>query len=95
MGMLLYMMEQQSKEKAKGVAKKATPAPFSQSKPEKKERQETPVAEAKKPTRVEIMKMNVATVRAYAETQGVEGANAMSGAELKRLLVNKMIEESE
>lgn len=48
-----------------------------------------------KVTRQDIMKMNVATVRAYAETQGIEGANAMSGAELKRKLVNKMIEESE
>ena len=52
-------------------------------------------AKAKKASRVEIMRMNVATVRAYAEEQGIEGANAMSGAELKRLLVNKMIEESE
>ena len=48
---------------------------------------------AKKPSRVEIMRMNVATVRAYAEEQGIEGASAMSGAELKRILVNKMFEE--
>ena len=48
-----------------------------------------------KKSRVDIMKMNVATVRAYAEEQGIEGANAMSGAELKRMLVNKMFEESE
>ena len=47
----------------------------------------------RKVSRQDIMKMNVATVRAYAEEQGVEGANAMSGAELKRILVNKMFEE--
>ena len=60
--------------------------------------EEAKPVEKKKPRKVsrqDIMKMNVATVRAYAEEQGVEGANAMSGAELKRLLVNKMFEESE
>lgn len=51
--------------------------------------------EEKKITRSDIMKMNVATVRAYAETQGIKGANAMSGAELKRILGNKLFEESD
>lgn len=51
--------------------------------------------EEKKVSRSDIMKMNVATVRAYAESQGIEGANAMSGAELKRILGNKLFEESE
>ena len=41
------------------------------------------------------MKMNVAQVRAYAEEQGIKGANAMSGAELKRILGDKLFEESE
>lgn len=67
------------------------------SKPIPVEKKEKPVVkeEPVKVTRQDIMKMNVATVRAYAETHGIEGANAMSGAELKRKLVNKMIEESE
>ena len=60
-------------------------------KPEVKE--EKP--EEKKLTRSDIMKMNVAQVRAYAEKQGIEGANAMSGAELKRILGDKLFEESE
>lgn len=46
-----------------------------------------------KASRQEIMKMNVATVRAYAQEQGIEGASAMSGAELKRILVNKLFDE--
>ena len=97
MGMLLYMMEQQNKDnrnnKAAGVAKSATPKPVSKKEPEKKVVQETKKPEIKKPSRVEIMRMNVATVREYAESQGIENANTMSGAELKRILVNKMFEE--
>ena len=65
-----------------------TPTHVEEPKPEK-EIKDNP----KKVTRVDIMKMNVATVRAYAEDQGIEGANAMSGAELKRILVNRMFEE--
>ena len=91
MGLLLYMMEMSQKnKKAEGATDEVAPKPVS--KPEVVE-QEQP--EPKKPTRADIMKMNVSTVRAYAEEQGIEGANAMSGAELKRILVNKMIEESE
>ena len=97
MGMLLYMMEQQNKDnrnnKAAGVAKPATPKPVLKKEPEKKVVQETKKPEIKKPSRVEIMRMNVATVREYAESQGIENANTMSGAELKRILVNKMFEE--
>ena len=89
MGMLLYMMELQAKEAAQKAASK--PAPKEEPKPEVK--QEEPKEEVKAITRAEIMKMNVSTVRAYATEQGIEGANAMSGAELKRILVNKMIEE--
>ena len=96
MGMLLYMMEQQNKEnknnKAAGVAKQATPKPVSKKEPEKKVKVEV-AQEAQKPTRMEIMRMNVATVREYAESQGIENANTMSGAELKRILVNKMFED--
>ena len=96
MGMLLYMMEQQNKDnrnnKAAGVAKPATPKPVSKKEPEKKVEVEV-AQETKKPTRMEIMRMNVATVREYAESQGIENANTMSGAELKRILVNKMFEE--
>lgn len=96
MGMLLYMMEQQNKDnrnnKAAGVAKPATPKPVSKKEPEKKVEVKVE-QETKKPTRMEIMRMNVATVREYAESQGIENANTMSGAELKRILVNKMFEE--
>lgn len=87
MGMLLYMMEQEAKAAAEQVAAKPVPK---EEKPEVKE--EVKPAE-KKPTRADIMKMNVATVRKYATEQGVEGADVMSGADLKRLLVNKMFEE--
>jgi len=91
MGMLLYMMELQAKEAAEKTASK--PIPKEETKPEvKKVKQEKP-EEEKKPSRMEIMRMNVATVREYATSQGIEGANAMSGAELKRILVNKMFEE--
>ena len=93
MGMLLYMADlerqKQKQTQAQGAAKKAAPKPVveTEKKPEKKQE------DAKKPSRVEIMRMNVATVREYATKQGIEGANAMSGAELKRILVNKMFEE--
>ena len=96
MGMLLYMMELQAKEAAEKTASK--PIPKEETKPEvKKVKQEKPKEpkEEKKPNRMEIMRMNVATVREYATSQGIEGANAMSGAELKRILVNKMLEESD
>ena len=46
-------------------------------------------------TKSDIMKMNVAAVRAYAESQGIEVTSDMSGAELKRILCDRMFEESE
>ena len=58
-------------------------------------KEEVEVVKEKKITRSDIMKMNVATVRAYAEQQGIKGANAMSGAELKRILGDKLFEETE
>lgn len=80
--------QKQTQAQAQGAANtKAAPKPVVEPKPEKKQE------DAKKPSRVEIMRMNVATVREYATEQGIEGANAMSGAELKRILVNKMFEE--
>ena len=100
MGMLLYMMEMSKKNKdintAAGATEKVAPKPtpiekVEEEKPEVNEKEEKKI----KVTRSDIMKMNVATVRAYAETQGIEGANAMSGAELKRILGNKLFEESE
>lgn len=51
--------------------------------------------EEKKLTKADIMKMNVATVRAYAESQGIEEVTEKSGAELKRILLDKLFEESE
>ena len=91
--MLLYMMELSQKNKAAGATEKVAPKPT----PIKEEKPEEVKAEPeeKKITKGDIMKMNVATVRAYAETQGIKGANAMSGAELKRILANKLFEESE
>ena len=68
------------------------PIPIKETPPEVTKEDEP---EEKKLTRADIMKMNVATVRAYAESQGIEGANAMSGAELKRILGDKLFEESE
>ena len=90
MGMLLYMMEMSQKNKAAGATEQVAPKPIKEPEVVK---EETP--EEKPITRSDIMKMNVATVRAYAEEQGIEGANAMSGAELKRILGNKLFEESE
>ena len=77
---------------AAGATEKVAPKPTikEEKKPEVKE--EKPEV---KITRSDIMKMNVATVRAYAEQQGIEGANAMSGAELKRILGDRLFEESE
>ena len=94
MGMLLYMMELSRKNAVESGAdvapSKPIPKPKVENKPEVKEEAEKP-----KMTRSEIMKMNVAQVRAYAEEQGIKGANAMSGAELKRILGDKLFEESE
>lgn len=95
MGMLLYMMEQQRKTVAASGAKTAPSKPTPIEKPEKKEEPKVEKKPEPKITKKDIMKMNVATVRAYAEKQGIEGANAMSGAELKRILGNKLFEESE
>lgn len=90
MGMLLYMMETQNKAAA---TKEVAPKPVSKEPEVVEAKQAEP--EPKKVTRAEIMKMNVSAVRAYAMEQGIEGANAISGAELKRMLVNKMFEDEE
>lgn len=91
------LMRRHFDNKAKGATEtKVAPKPVPKKEPVvevKVDTQEKP--EVKKPShsRMEIMRMNVATVRAYAEEQGIENANTMSGAELKRILVNKMFEE--
>lgn len=97
MGMLLYMMEMSRKEQAKGATEMVAPKPIIEPSPKVEEKPEVKdeVVKEKKVTRADIMKMNVATVRAYAESQGIKGANAMSGAELKRILGDKLFEESE
>lgn len=79
---------------AEGATEKVAPKPTTQI-------QEIPptvkedMPEEKKITRQDVMKMNVATVRAYAKSQGIGDVDEKSGAELKRILVNKMFEESE
>jgi hypothetical protein len=88
MGMLLYMMEQQNKNKAEGATEKVAPKPIPEVKEEKPKKKATA-------TRQEIMKMNVATVREYAKEQGIEDTDEKSGAELKRVLCDKLFEESE
>lgn len=96
MGMLLYMMEMSQKQNntAASGAKEAPSKPTREV--EVKEKEEPKAAEPeKKITRSDIMKMNVATVRAYAEEQGIKGANAMSGAELKRILGDRLFEETD
>lgn len=79
---------------AAGATQKVAPKPNPQKDAEETKPTKNPEPEEKKITRADIMKMNVATVRAYAESQGIKGANAMSGAELKRILGNKLFEES-
>ena len=93
MGMLLYMMDMERRNKAASGANTAPSKPTHTEEIKPEVKKDKP--EEKKVTRADIMKMNVATVRAYAEEQGIEGANAMSGAELKRILGNKLFEESE
>lgn len=100
MGMLLYMMEMSQKQNnaAASGANKAPSKPTHVAEVKKNKEEPTPEpepAKEKKLTRSDIMKMNVATVRAYAEEQGIKGANAMSGAELKRILGDKLFDESE
>lgn len=93
--MLLYMMDMENM--AAEATQKVAPKPNlpKEAKPIVSKPEVEAEPEEKKITRSDIMKMNVATVRAYAETQGIQGANAMSGAELKRILGNKLFEESE
>lgn len=88
MGMLLYMMEQQNDNKAAGATQQVAPKPTPVKEPEV-DKEETAI------TKADIMKMNVATVRAYAKEQGIEDVDDKSGAELKRILVDKLFEESE
>ena len=81
---------------AKGATQKVAPTPtLEETKPEVKKEVVKEKPEEKKLTRSDIMKMNVAQVRAYAEEQGIKDANAMSGAELKRILGDRLFEESE
>ena len=94
MGMMLRRRHETNKSnsQSKGVTTlqdvNVTPKPV-----EDKKAVSEPEAKKNKVTRNDIMKMNVAQVRAYAETQGIKGANAISGAELKRQLCDKMFEE--
>lgn len=44
-------------------------------------------------TRTEIMRMNVAEVRKFAKGQGIKDVEEKSGAELKRLLCDKLLSE--
>ncbi len=90
MGMLLYMMEQQRKNMAAGATEKVAPKPIPKAVDEVK-----PEVEEKQVTRADIMKMNATKVKAFAKEQGIEDADEKSGAELKRILVDKMFEESE
>ncbi len=92
--MLMRRHYDNSFSKATGATEKVAPKPTLNKKEEVKPvvKEETPEV---KITRSDIMKMNVATVRAYAEQQGIEGADSMSGAELKRILGDKLFEESE
>lgn len=89
--MLLYMMDMENM--AKGATEEVAPMPthIEETTPEIKEDK----PEEKKLTKADIMKMNVAAVRAYAKEQGIEDADDMSGAELKRILADKLFEESE
>lgn len=89
MGMLLHRHYVENKAKGATAKKAVAPAP----KPVKEKPVVKEEPQKAKVTRQDIMRMNVATIRAYAAEQGIEGANAMSGAELKRILVNKMFEE--
>ena len=92
MGMLLYMMEQQNKNMAAGATQEVAPKPN----PEVVKVDEVkPEAEEKRFTRADIMKMNAAKVKAYAKEQGIKDVDEKSGAELKRILVDKLFEESE
>lgn len=90
------MLRRHNENRGKGVTTltAVTPNPVKENKVIVNEKPEEKPVE-KKVTRADIMKMNVAQVRAYAETQGIEGANAISGAELKRQLVDKMFEDEE
>ena len=76
------LMRRHFDNKAKGATEtKVAPKPLPKDETvvEVDTKKETPAKEAKKssPSRMEIMRMNVATVRAYAEEQGIEGASAM------------------
>jgi hypothetical protein len=79
---------------AAGATSKVAPKPSPKKDAEESKTIKRPEPEEKKIARADIMKMNVATVRAYAESQGIKGANAMSGAELKRILGDRLFEES-
>lgn len=79
--------------RAEGATEKVAPkpTPIEETKPELKDDK----PEEKKIAKGDIMKMNVATVRAYAKSQGIEDADEISGAELKRILADKLFDESE
>lgn len=90
MGMLLRRRLTNNAAKGATTLEAVAPTPTHE---EEVKKVEVVKEKAPKVTRGDIMKMNVATVRAYAEEQGIEGASTMSGAELKRILVNRLFEE--
>ena len=89
MGML---MRRHYDNTAEGATEKVAPMPthIKETTPEIKEDKPE-----EKLTKSDIQKMNVAQVRAYAKEQGIENADDISGAELKRILADKLFEESE
>lgn len=88
MGMLMRRHYTDNKNKAEGATQKVAPKPT----PSLDAKEEKPVENL---TKADIQKMNAATVRAYAEKQGIKDVADKSGAELKRILIGKMFDDEE
>lgn len=53
-------------------------------------KQEIPEQEEKKITKTDIHRMPVEELRKLAEEQGIEGSEYLNGADIKKLLIEKM-----
>ena len=91
MGMLLRRYHNRDNSEVAGVTEQVAPKTVEVA--DVVDEQTPEVEDEKSISRTEIMRMNVAEVRKFAKGQGIEDVEEKSGAELKRLLCDKLLSE--
>ena len=93
MGMLLRRYHNRDNSEVAGVTEQVAPKTVEVADVVVEQTETPEVEDVKSISRTEIMRMNVAEVRKFAKGQGIEDVEEKSGAELKRLLCDKLLSE--